>query len=193
VLSARDLVFRYAVRSQPALDSVSIEVNDGETVAVVGPSGAGKTTLLRLIAGLLPTTCGDVCLDGVSLLQRAPQERRIALVAQDDALFANMTVRENLRFAMRGGATVKRGFARLRQARTWKSISTESRGICPAASVSGSQSRVRCSPTRWRCCSMSRLRISILRCAAAFVTKYCACAGVSGVLFFMLRTTTSRR
>jgi ABC-type sugar transport system ATPase subunit len=101
VLSAVDLVFHYAGHSRRALDRVSIDVDDRTTVAVVGPSGAGKTTLLRVIAGLLRVQSGDVRLAGVSLLQRAPQDRRIALVAQDDALFTNMTVRENLRFALR--------------------------------------------------------------------------------------------
>jgi ABC-type sugar transport system ATPase subunit len=101
VLSTSELVFRYPGHPRPALDRVSIEVGDGTTLAVVGPSGAGKTTLLRVIAGLLRAHDGDVRLNGESLLEKPPQERRIALVAQDDALFANMSVRENLRFALR--------------------------------------------------------------------------------------------
>ncbi len=100
-LSTEALVVHYAGRSAPALDRVSIDVPDRTTLAVVGPSGAGKTTLLRTIAGLLPTNSGDVRLGGESVAALPPQERRIALVFQDDALFTNMTVRENLRFAVR--------------------------------------------------------------------------------------------
>ncbi|MGA8574553.1 MAG: ABC transporter ATP-binding protein [Candidatus Cybelea sp.] len=101
MLSASGLVFHFAADSRAALDRVSVEVPPRTTLAVVGPSGAGKTTLLRVIAGLLRPHSGDVRLDGVSVLRHPPQRRRIALVGQDDALFANMSVRENLRFALR--------------------------------------------------------------------------------------------
>jgi ABC-type sugar transport system ATPase subunit len=101
VLSTASLSFHYPKDARRALDCVSINVPHGTTVAVVGPSGAGKTTLLRVIAGLLRAGGGDVSLEGASVLEKPPQERRIALVAQDDALFANMTVRDNLRFALR--------------------------------------------------------------------------------------------
>lgn len=101
MLSVTGLGFRYAGAARPALDGVSLDVANATTLAVVGPSGAGKTTLLRAIAGLLRTQNGDVSLDGESIVHRPPQARRIALVAQDDALFAHMSVRENLRFALR--------------------------------------------------------------------------------------------
>jgi multiple sugar transport system ATP-binding protein len=100
------LAVYYAGHCVPALDRVSIDVSQGSTLAVVGPSGAGKTTLLRVVAGLLPARDGDVRLDGESIVRRPPQERRIALVFQDDALFGNMTVRQNLRFAQRRRAGV---------------------------------------------------------------------------------------
>ncbi|MGA8797797.1 MAG: ABC transporter ATP-binding protein [Candidatus Cybelea sp.] len=100
-LSTHALVACYPRHARPALDCVSLEVSRGTTLAIVGPSGAGKTTLLRVIAGLLRPSSGDVCMDGTSIAALAPQERRAALVFQDDALFDNMTVRENLRFALR--------------------------------------------------------------------------------------------
>lgn len=100
-LRARDLVVSYGSDGKRALDGVSIDVPAGRTLAVVGPSGAGKSTLLRAIAGLQPLRSGEVTLDGKSLAGEPPQARRIALVFQDDALFANMTVRGNLRFALR--------------------------------------------------------------------------------------------
>jgi sn-glycerol 3-phosphate transport system ATP-binding protein len=100
-LSTHELVASYPRQPRRALDGVSLEVAPGRILAVVGPSGAGKTTLLRVIAGLLRAASGDVRLDGVSIVGLPPQERRAALVFQDDALFAGMTVRENLRFAAR--------------------------------------------------------------------------------------------
>ena len=101
MLSIVQLGFRYAGAARPALDRVSLDVAGATTLAVVGPSGAGKTTLLRVIAGLLAAQTGELLLDGESIAHRPPQARRIALVAQDDALFGHMSVRENLRFALR--------------------------------------------------------------------------------------------
>jgi ABC-type sugar transport system ATPase subunit len=102
-LRVRDLTACYPGRSMPAVSGVSFDVAGGTTLAIVGPSGAGKTTLLRAIAGLLRIRGGDILLDERSLRRLAPQQRRVALVFQDDALFTNMTVRDNLRFAVRGG------------------------------------------------------------------------------------------
>lgn len=101
MLSTSGLCFRYANAARPALDRVSLEIPNATTLAVVGPSGAGKTTLLRVTAGLLRAQSGDVRLNDESIADRPPQGRRIALVAQDDALFAHMSVFENLRFALR--------------------------------------------------------------------------------------------
>lgn len=101
-LETAGVAVSYRKDGRRALDGVSIAVAAGRTLAIVGPSGAGKTTLLRAIAGLQRIAAGDVRLDGVSLARLPPQARRIALVFQDDALFANMTVRANLRFALRG-------------------------------------------------------------------------------------------
>jgi ABC-type sugar transport system ATPase subunit len=100
-LSLRDLVAGYPSQTRRALEEISFDVENGTTLAIVGPSGAGKTTLLRIVAGLHDPLAGDVLIDGVSALRVPPQERRAALVFQDDALFANMTVRQNLRFAVR--------------------------------------------------------------------------------------------
>jgi ABC-type sugar transport system ATPase subunit len=100
-LATHDLVASYDGGRRIALDRISITVDPGRTLAVVGPSGAGKSTLLRVIAGLLKPRSGDVTLNGRDLTQTPAQQRRIALVFQDDALFANMTVRANLRFALR--------------------------------------------------------------------------------------------
>lgn len=98
-----DLVktYRDARGRRAALDGVSLSVGDGETLAVLGPSGAGKTTLLRVIAGLEHPDSGSILLDGRDLLAVAPSGRRVALVFQEDSLFPQMTVYENLAFPLR--------------------------------------------------------------------------------------------
>jgi multiple sugar transport system ATP-binding protein len=100
-LEVEDLAVAYPRSSRSAVDGVSLRVERGRTLAVVGPSGAGKSTLLRAIAGLVTPQSGRVRLGARSLLELTPQRRYVAVVFQDDALFARMSVRENLRFALR--------------------------------------------------------------------------------------------
>jgi branched-chain amino acid transport system ATP-binding protein len=82
-----------------AIRDVSLQVERGEVVALVGGNGAGKTTTLRAIAGLLPARRGRVELDGARLDGRTPAAivaRGIAHVPEGRQLFPTMTVRENL-------------------------------------------------------------------------------------------------
>ena len=80
---------------------VSLAVDDGETLVILGPSGAGKTSFLRIVAGLEMPDGGSVRLDGRDVTHVPAQHRRVALVSQDDSLFPHMTIYENLAFAMR--------------------------------------------------------------------------------------------
>jgi len=83
-----------------ALDDVSIWVEEGAFVAIIGANGAGKTTLLNTIMGLLPVRSGTLRYLGESLLGVPAQERvarGIALVSEDRDLFATMSVEDNLR------------------------------------------------------------------------------------------------
>ena len=79
-----------------ALDALSLSVEDGEVLAVVGPSGAGKTTLLRVIAGLEEATGGTIRIGGEVVNDRPAAAREVGMVFQRDALFPHLTVRENL-------------------------------------------------------------------------------------------------
>ncbi len=79
---------------------MSFDVGDGEFLAVLGPSGSGKSTLLRIIAGLEVADSGDVLLHGRDLRGTSPQDRRTAMVFQDDALFPHKSVHDNLSFPM---------------------------------------------------------------------------------------------
>ena len=83
-----------------ALFGVSMQVNAGEAVAVIGANGAGKTTLLRVISGLLPATAGDLSMEGRDLRRTAAHkivEAGIAHVPENRRLFPRLTVEENLR------------------------------------------------------------------------------------------------
>lgn len=91
----------------PALLDVELQIARGEILALLGPSGTGKTTLLRLLAGLLQPdegrviAFGRVWLDTTRAITLPTRQRRAGLVFQDYALFPNMTVRGNVRFALR--------------------------------------------------------------------------------------------
>src|SRR5262245_49781517 len=84
-----------------ALADVSLAVADGEFVVLVGPSGCGKSTLLRIVAGLETPTSGIVRIGGRDATGLAAQERNVAMVFQDYALYPHMTARENLAFPLR--------------------------------------------------------------------------------------------
>ncbi|GGM11401.1 sugar ABC transporter ATP-binding protein [Micromonospora yangpuensis] len=84
-----------------AVDNVTLDVHDGEFMVLLGPSGCGKSTVLRMIAGLEDPTRGAVLLDGELANDLPPQDRRIAMVFQDFALYPHMTVRENISFPLR--------------------------------------------------------------------------------------------
>jgi ATP-binding cassette subfamily B protein len=81
------------------LDDVSIEVEPGETIALVGRSGAGKTTLVRCLAGLEPVTSGRILYDGVDLdtLDHRQLRQRMGFVLQEDHLFEG-TLAGNIAF-----------------------------------------------------------------------------------------------
>jgi multiple sugar transport system ATP-binding protein len=83
------------------LSDVDLVVAEGEYVIVVGPSGCGKSTLLRTVAGLEDVNEGSISLGGCDITHLPPAERGVAMVFQSYALYPNMTVRENLGFALR--------------------------------------------------------------------------------------------
>ncbi|MHB8876446.1 MAG: ABC transporter ATP-binding protein, partial [Myxococcaceae bacterium] len=80
---------------------LSLEVADGELVALVGPSGCGKSTLLQLIAGLEAPTSGVVRIGGEVVNERSPGERDVAMVFQSYALYPHLDVRGNLEFPLK--------------------------------------------------------------------------------------------
>ena len=88
---------------------VSCTINKGQLVSIFGSSGAGKTTILRLIAGLTQQDSGSISVnkttwfDSTNKINLNPQKRKVGFVFQDYTLFPNMTVKENLEFALNKG------------------------------------------------------------------------------------------
>jgi len=83
-----------------AVSDCTLRIDDGELVVFVGPSGCGKSTLLRLLAGLEPVTGGTLRIGDRVVNDLPPQERNIAMVFQDYALYPFMSVRRNLEFPL---------------------------------------------------------------------------------------------
>jgi multiple sugar transport system ATP-binding protein len=85
----------------PAVNDVSIDVQDGEFMILVGPSGCGKSTLLRMIVGLEDITSGEMVIGGKVVNDLAPRERNLAMVFQNYALYPHLSVYENIAFPLR--------------------------------------------------------------------------------------------
>ena len=79
----------------------NLTMNDGEFIVFVGPSGCGKTTTLRMIAGLEDITKGDLIIDGKRMNDVSPQDRDLAMVFQNYALYPHMTIYENIAYPLK--------------------------------------------------------------------------------------------
>jgi hypothetical protein len=84
-----------------ALDDLKLEVKEGEFMVLVGPSGCGKSTALRSIAGLEEITGGTISIGGRVVNDLPPEDRDIATVFQNYALYPRMTVADNLAFGLK--------------------------------------------------------------------------------------------
>ncbi len=105
MLSIKDLHVHYGAIH--AIKGVSLEVNDGEIVSLIGANGAGKTTILHTISGLVKATTGEITYNGVNLRTTAPNkiiDLGMAHVPEGRHVFSRMTVLENLRM---GAFTLK--------------------------------------------------------------------------------------
>ena len=98
MISLQQIEKRYPGTAAPAVDGLSLDIAEGETVALVGPSGCGKTTTLKMINRLIEPTGGRLLLDGTDVLQRDPVDLRrgIGYVIQQTGLMPHRTVRQNM-------------------------------------------------------------------------------------------------
>lgn len=104
VIALRGIVLGFD--ETPVLDGVDLEVLEGETMAVVGPSGVGKSTVLKVILRLLIPDAGEVVVDGRELSSLSYEEilqvrRKMGMVFQEAALFDSLTVYENVAYPLR--------------------------------------------------------------------------------------------
>ena len=142
MLEARNLRVTYG--AAPAINGVSLKVEDSALVVVVGPNGAGKTTLINAIAGVHPVESGTLAMSGTSLNKVSAHrfcDHGIALVPEGRRLFTTLTVRENLEL---GGY---RAAARARRAESLREICTlfpvlEAKLDAPAGTLSGGQQQM---------------------------------------------------
>jgi putative spermidine/putrescine transport system ATP-binding protein len=84
-----------------AVDSINLDIEDGEFFTLLGPSGSGKTTVLRMIAGFEDPSAGEIWLDDADVTRVPPFGRNVNTVFQDYALFPHLSVRENVEYGLR--------------------------------------------------------------------------------------------
>lgn len=92
---------QYQGTEQPAVDTLHLDIADGEFLVLVGPSGCGKSTSLRMLAGLEDIDSGAVHIGSRDVTDLPPKQRDIAMVFQSYALYPHMTVADNMGFALK--------------------------------------------------------------------------------------------
>ncbi|WP_135228048.1 ABC transporter ATP-binding protein [Deinococcus fonticola] len=125
-----------------AVRGVSLEVQAGETLALLGPSGCGKSTVLRCVAGLEQPDAGQVFVGGREVTALPPEQRHVGLVFQDYALFPHLSVLKNVAYGptMRGES---RPTAQMRAREALELVALEElAGRFPAQLSGGQQQRV---------------------------------------------------
>ncbi len=100
-VSLRGLTKVYAGSDEPAVDGLSLDINEGEFVVFVGPSGCGKSTALRMVAGLESITKGGLHIADEEMTNVSPQNRDIAMVFQNYALYPHMSVGKNMAYPLK--------------------------------------------------------------------------------------------
>ena len=107
----------YPGTQQPAVSSLDLDIHDGELLVLVGPSGSGKSTALRMLAGLEPLDGGEIYIGDRDVSDVRPRDRDIAMVFQNYALYPQLTVAENMGFALKQQGVPKQDrIARVKEA-----------------------------------------------------------------------------
>ena len=102
----------YPGSTTPAVDSLDLQIADGEFLVLVGPSGCGKSTSLRMLAGLEDVDRGDILIGDRRVTDLKSKDRDIAMVFQSYALYPHMTVGDNMGFALKIAGVGKDEFSR---------------------------------------------------------------------------------
>lgn len=96
-----------------AVNDVSLQITDGEFVALLGPSGCGKTTTLRMISGLETPDSGTIRIGDREVTSLPPRDRDVAMVFQDYALYPHMTIMDNIGYPLKVRGTPRQDIVRL--------------------------------------------------------------------------------
>ena len=119
-----------AYGATPVLDKVSLDVQRGEMVALLGSSGCGKTTLLRAVAGFVMPQAGRIVVDGRDITALPPEARHTAMMFQSYALWPHMDVAANIGYGLRMRGVAKAQIA-ARVAEMLKLLQLDGYGIAP--------------------------------------------------------------
>ncbi|MBR5259541.1 MAG: ABC transporter ATP-binding protein [Eggerthellaceae bacterium] len=129
----------YQGMADPVVDDLSLDVEKGEIVVLLGSSGCGKTTLLKTIAGLETQDAGTVSIDGECVDGINAEKRPIAMVFQKALLFRNMTVEQNINFAPRVNRTMEKAEMAAKVEEMLELIEMKGMGKKKATELSGGQ------------------------------------------------------
>lgn len=135
-------VFQDGSNKVVAVDGIDLTIEDGEFVTLVGPSGCGKTTTLRCVSGLDTPTSGTIMFGDREVTDLPPQERDIALLFQDIALYPHMSVRDNMAYGLKiAGESKEERYQKVEEAAELLQI-TQQLDKSPADLSGGQQQRV---------------------------------------------------
>ena len=147
ILSTHNLTKTYGIGDNVvhALTDVSLDIEEGKFVSIIGSSGSGKSTLLNLLGGLDRPTSGDVILDGKAIFEMDDEaltifrRRKIGFVFQNYNLFANKTALENVTLGLTVGRGISREEARERGLAALRKVGLEDRADFYPSQLSGGQ------------------------------------------------------
>ncbi len=98
-IDIKNLVKIYKGQNSPALDDLSLQIDEGEIFGILGPNGAGKTTIISILCNIIPATSGNVTINNLSLHKDKNEIKRLSgVVFQDIALYDKLSARENLMY-----------------------------------------------------------------------------------------------
>lgn len=101
MISLQNIDFKYDNSNELVLNNLSLDVEKGKILAIIGASGCGKSTILRIIAGLEKPQSGNVFINGKDVSNTPTENRNVGFMFQEYALFPHMTVYQNILFGLK--------------------------------------------------------------------------------------------